>query len=817
MKKYLEGIYAFNQDKKAAKEEKAVLLPALIFIAVSVFLAYTPLSAQNAVTAGTLSSPYPTITNLAVDWLITGDVNYNSVVTVKYRIVREEDWHEGMPLRRIPAGQSTGTDPIFTWPEKHSGSIFNLKPDTEYEISLTLADPDGGSAERTLSARTRPVPKPAPNAVIRKVDSGTFNTLAAAAQPGDILLLAPGNYGSVSFQRDGGSGNPIVIRGDRSDTTSQVVFTGFSLYYRKHIILEQVTVNGKVNLLGAEDVAVCRCIVNAKFGIVASDFPGAKNCYVADNVVSSTMPWAENALGAGSVIEQQGREDEGIQMTGPGNVICYNRVYGYRDCISYMEDRSVADQYCIDIYNNDIYVGVDDAIEADFCQGNCRIMRNRITNCFMGLSSQPSLGGPTYFIRNVMYNIIDCPFKLARYSKGDVVLHNTTVKVGDGFRVIHNPSLAYFRNNLAIGGVCDPAYGIYSATNSPNGEGRAIEFPNADSTCDLDYDAVGTYGTPFLAKIDGIKVYTFADLITQTPEKHAVLVDMNVFNAPVVFPYPAMLERQPADLRLKPGSAAVDAGLFIPNVNSAFNGSAPDIGAYELGEELPHYGPRPESWSSGTLVSGKSCDYSGDSRLAVTDVITLLVMARRDPSDPVLDWNNDGAYSIADAISLLRDIVSGSCPDTFSTDLASAGQIGNVAKMEGLTEEEILFVERMMVRMNLSKEEEAAFHLALYGTSGPVRLPRVFSLSQNSPNPFNPSTTIAFTVPEGNKERVTLEIFDLRGGLVKKLVDEVREGGFYTVFWDGTSDSGLAAASGVYFYRLRAGNYSQVRKMVLLK
>jgi hypothetical protein len=252
-------------------------------------------------------------------------------------------------------------------------------------------------------------------------------------------------------------------------------------------------------------------------------------------------------------------------------------------------------------------------------------------------------------------------------------------------------------------------------------------------------------------------------------------------------------------------------------VNSAFNGSAPDIGAYELGEELPHYGPRPESWSSGLLVSGKSCDYSGDSRLAVTDVITLLVMARRDPSDPVLDWNNDGAYSIADAISLLRDIVSGSCPDTFSTDLASAGQIGNVAKMEGLTEEEIRYVERVMARMNLSKEEEAAFHLALYGTSGPVRLPRVFSLSQNSPNPFNPSTTIAFTVPEGNKEKVTFEIFDLRGGLVKKLVDEVREGGFYTVFWDGTSDSGFAAASGVYFYRLRAGNYSQVRKMVLLK
>ncbi len=72
--------------------------------------------------------------------------------------------------------------------------------------------------------------------------------------------------------------------------------------------------------------------------------------------------------------------------------------------------------------------------------GNARIMRNRITNCFIGLSSQPGLGGPTYFIRNVMYNLINTPFKLARGSQGDIVLHNTVVKVGDGFMVGHNPS-----------------------------------------------------------------------------------------------------------------------------------------------------------------------------------------------------------------------------------------------------------------------------------------------------------------------------------------------------------------------------------------
>ena len=63
-------------------------------------------------------------------------------------------------------------------------------------------------------------------------------------------------------------------------------------------------------------------------------------------------------------------------MTGPGNVICFNRVTGFRDCISTMEETQVTDQFCIDIYNNDIYTGADDGIEADFCFHNCRIMRS---------------------------------------------------------------------------------------------------------------------------------------------------------------------------------------------------------------------------------------------------------------------------------------------------------------------------------------------------------------------------------------------------------------------------------------------------------
>ncbi|MCK5407328.1 MAG: T9SS type A sorting domain-containing protein, partial [Candidatus Krumholzibacteria bacterium] len=91
-----------------------------------------------------------------------------------------------------------------------------------------------------------------------------------------------------------------------------------------------------------------------------------------------------------------------------------------------------------------------------------------------------------------------------------------------------------------------------------------------------------------------------------------------------------------------------------------------------------------------------------------------------------------------------------------------------------------------------------------------------YSLGQNYPNPFNPSTTIGFTVAQSG--HVTLKIYDVAGRLVRTLVDERRRPGtVYSSKWDGRNDSGERVASGVYFYKLVAGNFTQVRKLVLLK
>jgi len=102
--------------------------------------------------------------------------------------------------------------------------------------------------------------------------------------------------------------------------------------------------------------------------------------------------------------------------------------------------------------------------------------------------------------------------------------------------------------------------------------------------------------------------------------------------------------------------------------------------------------------------------------------------------------------------------------------------------------------------------------------AGQVALPKAFALSQNSPNPFNPSTTIAYAVPDGaGAVRVALAVYNLRGQKVVTLVDELKEAGEYKVTWDGINQGGQKVSSGVYFYRMTAGDYSAVRKMVILK
>jgi hypothetical protein len=101
-----------------------------------------------------------------------------------------------------------------------------------------------------------------------------------------------------------------------------------------------------------------------------------------------------------------------------------------------------------------------------------------------------------------------------------------------------------------------------------------------------------------------------------------------------------------------------------------------------------------------------------------------------------------------------------------------------------------------------------------------VTVPVGFELSQNYPNPFNPSTTIKFTLPEqqgGANLPATLKIYNVLGKVVRTLVNEPMASGDHQVVWDGKDDRGNQAASGIYFYKLRAGDFQDTKKMVLMK
>ena len=89
------------------------------------------------------------------------------------------------------------------------------------------------------------------------------------------------------------------------------------------------------------------------------------------------------------------------------------------------------------------------------------------------------------------------------------------------------------------------------------------------------------------------------------------------------------------------------------------------------------------------------------------------------------------------------------------------------------------------------------------------------ALHQNTPNPFNPTTTLSFTLPE--RESVTLAIYDVRGRLVRTLVDEMVGEGYQERLWDGKDAKGARVSSGVYFYTLTAGESTITKKMLLLK
>lgn len=552
----------------------------------------------------------PTLLSLGAWWIVEGDDNKNATVACEYRKAGETGWRKGPPLFRVAKGAHKGFEkqhnertktvvPDNAW--LFAGSLLLLQPDTEYEWKLTLKDPDGGDAEKFLKARTIAEPiAPADLKVLHVVPgsgggTGTkedpFKGLKAAqeaAAPGTLFLVQAGVYAApFEIVKSGEPGKPIVWRGVGDGEAvidgkgkgegEKNAGRGISAGDVHDIWFEKLTIrNADYGLVGhrSSRLVVRRCHFHeVEYGLTwtNNDKDTTNGFFVCDNVIEGPSTWPRT----------KGIENaRGVQATGQGHVVCYNRIRGFADAIdTFGSVRCMA----TDFHNNEISECTDDGIEMDYSERNTRCFHNRLTNIFQGISVQPVYGGPVYIFRNALYNVVAETFKVHNSPSGALMFHNTCVKKDEPLLIMTPERFqnCWYRNNLFIGTT-----------------GRAFDCSPMNVDCDFDYDGFGGFSGEVFIKWNNVKYASPDEIRSKGPVyKHVVVVDPATAFAAGAKPPEDPAKQQELklnDLRLKEGSDAVDAGEALPGINDGFAGKAPDLGAYELGEPLPHYGPRPE-------------------------------------------------------------------------------------------------------------------------------------------------------------------------------------------------------------------------------
>ncbi|MFC1713399.1 chondroitinase-B domain-containing protein [Candidatus Poribacteria bacterium] len=576
----------------------AVAITGFIFIASGVSLA------SNATEPGAFKIDPPTLKCLGFRWYIDGDDNANASVTVTYRQKGESAWRAALPMLRVNREVANQQFDPYTCGNLFAGSIMYLEPDTEYEVQLNLTDPDGGNAEKSVTVKTRPVPVAPdldrtlyvyPVGYTGEKQTPSYSSLASAVEelrPGDLVLLNAGVYEigeeGIKVTESGTAENPIVFRG--AGNGESIIEGGgakmiFDIRNADHLFFEDLTIrNGDHTFRadGASWLTVRRChIYDVRMGLYSYS-ENSTNWYIADNTITGrNKNWYPR--------KEDNPSHTGINFYGRGHVVCYNRISKFWDCLAianYGIPKESRDLQCvaIDMYNNDLFEAVDDGVESDYGCHNVRIFDNRIFDCHTGLSAQPFYGGPVYFIRNQLYGITSLSLKLHNYCSGLEIYHNTLICARQAFRSFKYWQNGTLRNNLFLG-----------VTR------YAVETGSPHPRTTLDYNGYRKTDDPegrFIKWFDGKEDIRYNDLTEFTRgtgfEEHGVIVDFDIF---VKADPPAegmTYDADFGDLRLRPTSAAIDAGAVLPNVNDDYTGNAPDLGCFESGNPLPHYGPRGE-------------------------------------------------------------------------------------------------------------------------------------------------------------------------------------------------------------------------------
>ncbi|MCL2167112.1 MAG: hypothetical protein FWH49_07500, partial [Clostridiales bacterium] len=359
---------------------------------------------------------------------------------------------------------------------------------------------------------------------------------------------------------------------------------------------------------------------------VFTDWSGSKDFYIGDNEFIGRenhdylTGWFGSMWTSGPAPISDLASYCSIKLYGQGHVICYNIADFFHDAIDiatyglpdgayedengqYNENGYDAngikrDRLCssIDIYNNSINVSCDNSIESDGGCYNIRIMRNSCFNCAeRSMSMQPVWGGPVYWIRNLIYHAPSAGgIKFVADPMGGLWYNNTFATDV----TCATSSNMHFRNNLILAERATArVWSVTQRTNYsssdyngfclPTNQANPFQWITPPFDRMTDYDISGRT-TRNYATLDALRQGT-------GQEMHSILVDWDIFinaYAPDAATPTRIYWADDFDFQLKPDSVAVDAGMVLPNVTDGYIGSAPDLGAYEVGLGVPVYGPR---------------------------------------------------------------------------------------------------------------------------------------------------------------------------------------------------------------------------------
>ena len=459
--------------------------------------------------------------------------------------------------------------------------------------------------------------------------------------------------GTYYLTASGTSDKPIVIKGAGD---GDVIFDGngnFNLFNVKaanYNYFEGVTIRntdiaiwaGTQFIAGSKGLTVKKCrFENVNLGVF-TNYSGSSDFYIADNYFigrddpNHLIGWIGNFWAKFDGVDGQKFPPKlasytAVRLYGPGHVVAYNYVANFHDGIDietygnpdgshaidgphyppreYWDRRPVA----IDYYNNYMTNFHDNAFEIDGSMHNVRVMRNMMLNsASQPFCNQPAIGGPIYWIRNIAYHAPGGSIRMTNGAPG-VLFYNNTILTETNAGSSAN---VHWRNNLMLGENSAPA--IFSVTTNTNysssdyngfrlnpGAAYSFQWNSPPWNIPADYSGMllaspGRGGAGVNSTLTARRFATLAEYNREThQDQHSVAVDYDIFvNVPMldaqdIKNVQKLYKAEDFDFRLKAGSAAIDKGMILPNVTDAFTGLAPDLGALELGQTPPHYGPRP--------------------------------------------------------------------------------------------------------------------------------------------------------------------------------------------------------------------------------